>query len=306
MNYKEELKIHKFKNVLLLKNFIAISPKSAKRFSLFDNLTFKYKINLLKYSAFIFFKDIIKLKKNKSPNLYSIFNVWSSGYHHFLTETLVKFIIHKDELKGASLLIPETLPKFAIEAFEMLNLTNVTLHNNLTLYKELILIENPLSGHFNPSHLNIFRTEFKQFRKKEPFTKIYISRKKARSRKIINENELTDFLIEKGFKIIETDYMSFQDQVFLFSNSSFLISSHGAGLTNMIFMPENAKIIELMPEFSSVDKYEINKCYEKMSMSLNFDYIRMDCQRQDPLIQFDMCDIYINSEKLKSAINEIN
>jgi hypothetical protein len=82
----------------------------------------------------------------------------------------------------------------------------------------------------------------------ETFDKIYISRKKALHRKIINEDKLISFLNDKGFKTINLEDYSLQEQAFLINNCKFLISIHGAGLSNLIFGTKDLTIVEIIED----------------------------------------------------------
>lgn len=75
-------------------------------------------------------------------------------------------------------------------------------------------------------------------------SKIYISRRKS-SRSPTNEIELEDTLRKLDFDIIFPEELDFSQQVFLFSNASIVISPHGAGLSNMLFMPKGSILIEI-------------------------------------------------------------
>jgi hypothetical protein len=65
--------------------------------------------------------------------------------------------------------------------------------------------------------------------------KIYLKRSRNSLRYIENEEKILPVLIEKGYEITEPENLSFKEQIQLFSQSSDLISVHGAGLTNMMF-----------------------------------------------------------------------
>lgn len=55
-------------------------------------------------------------------------------------------------------------------------------------------------------------------------------------------------------------------QISLFRNAQIIIGPHGAGLTNMIFAPSNATVIEF-----SMDPH-VNRCFGYMAMALGLDY----------------------------------
>ncbi|WP_162427826.1 glycosyltransferase family 61 protein [Pontibacter pudoricolor] len=85
---------------------------------------------------------------------------------------------------------------------------------------------------------NIIRTNPKQ--------RIYVSRSKARFRRVINEQELIPVLEKYGFKIVWSEDLSYKDQVQLFYDAEAIVSPHGAGLTNLLFA-EKSKVVELHP-----------------------------------------------------------
>ena len=66
-------------------------------------------------------------------------------------------------------------------------------------------------------------------------SKIYVSRRKS-SRGPSNELEVENELRALGFEILFPEELSFAQQVFVFSNASFLIGPHGAGLTNICLL----------------------------------------------------------------------
>jgi capsular polysaccharide biosynthesis protein len=75
--------------------------------------------------------------------------------------------------------------------------------------------------------------------------KIYL-RRNSDVRKIVNSSEIEKLLINDGYKIYETEKMSFLDQVRLFSNIKFLVGSSGAALANIIFVSSDCQITVLM------------------------------------------------------------
>ena len=89
------------------------------------------------------------------------------------------------------------------------------------------------------------QTAFQPTYQISPFRKIYISRSLARYRRIINESELIPILENLGFEIVHAEKLSFGSQVKLFNEAKVILSSHGAGLTNMLFAPSSALILEL-------------------------------------------------------------
>lgn len=303
MEAKKKILIITLNKVYLLKNFIAIFPLKAFNLSLFDNLPKKHKLVLVNASILSFFKNFLFTKKINEDNYVLIFNVWSTGYHHFVTETLIKAILFKEELKSKIIIIPPNAPLFIMESLNMIHDFKYIELNNPFYLKSLSFIENPNSGYYDQKQLIALKSNLIPLNKKVAYKKIYLSREKARSRKILNETELIELLKKYQFQIVETDNMSFQEQLNLFSESNFLISPHGAGLTNMIFMDELSTIIEIIPEKSIYDKYDYNLCYNRMSKTLSYNYHSIICKREDNRVSFDMCNLIIDLKRVENLIS---
>ena len=76
----------------------------------------------------------------------------------------------------------------------------------------------------------------------------FVTRRKGKQKNPENEEEILKNL-KKKIKIDVVDFaeLSFEDQIRTSANSRCLIGVHGAGLTNMAFMPRGATIIDIMP-----------------------------------------------------------
>lgn len=61
--------------------------------------------------------------------------------------------------------------------------------------------------------------------------------------------------------------MSLEEQADVVSRAELLVAPHGAGLTNMIFLPDHGKVLEIQnhPEY-------FNYAYVEMALALNLTY----------------------------------
>lgn len=75
--------------------------------------------------------------------------------------------------------------------------------------------------------------------------KVYISRKDATRRRMLNEDDLKEKLAMLGFKICQLDGMSIREQQELFASSSIVIAEHGAALSNLVWCPDDAVIVDI-------------------------------------------------------------
>lgn len=76
--------------------------------------------------------------------------------------------------------------------------------------------------------------------------KIYISRgDNTNHRNLIDEQPLMDELLPRGFHSYMLSSLTFEQQVRLFASAEVVVGVHGAGLANIVFAPENIKVVEI-------------------------------------------------------------
>jgi len=77
---------------------------------------------------------------------------------------------------------------------------------------------------------------------------IYISRSDVKNRKIENEDAIIEIMKENGVKILSLTGLSMRDQIHLFRDAKLIISTHGAGLSNLVFCRPGTLVYEMIPE----------------------------------------------------------
>jgi Glycosyltransferase 61 len=75
--------------------------------------------------------------------------------------------------------------------------------------------------------------------------RLFVSRRDAAKRRVVNEDELLTALATLGFEVIVPGALTFAEQVAAFSSAEVVVGPHGAGLANAIFMPRGSTIVEL-------------------------------------------------------------
>ena len=106
--------------------------------------------------------------------------------------------------------------------------------------------------------------------KENTIKRIYISRSKAKVRRIANENELIKFLEKFGFVALNLEDLSIQDQARYFHNAHIIIGPHGSGFANLIFCRPNISIIEIDHE---LDDNNQRSFFKKMAEIMKCNYI---------------------------------
>ena len=99
---------------------------------------------------------------------------------------------------------------------------------------------------------------------KESSKKIYVTRDESDYRKIVNNDDITNSLRKKGYKIINPQLYEIEEQIETFANAEKIIAPHGSNLANIIFCKPGTEIIEIAPTFRDNEKIFEHR-YSKLS-----------------------------------------
>ncbi len=110
--------------------------------------------------------------------------------------------------------------------------------------------------------------------------RIYISRKKAQRKKVDNEEEIEPILLKYGFTLVNNEDYTFWEQVVIYSKAKYLVSIHGSGLTNMLFMQDGTSILEFH-KIKTNDKDWHSKAFWYLAEALDYKYYQQLCQPTD-------------------------
>ncbi|MBG56083.1 MAG: hypothetical protein CL935_03000 [Deltaproteobacteria bacterium] len=190
-----------------------------------------------------------------SPHIYS--------YYHLLTD----LIPHLIDTPRNPVLVPEFMPQSFIEFLKQAQFEVKIIHREI-FKVELLYIPEMNLPEWNSEKVKKIQTFFENLvprdfqisaKKSTPLNRIYISRKLAVRRHLSNEYEIMPLLRKHNFRKVYLEKMTIMEQVELFRRASHVISAHGAGLTNVLFAPKDARILEIRPELSSGQF-----CFEKL------------------------------------------
>jgi Glycosyltransferase 61 len=78
-----------------------------------------------------------------------------------------------------------------------------------------------------------------------PRRKVFVGRANAARRRLANEDEVWPLLESAGFQRVLMEELTFEAQVSLMRETAVLCAPHGAGLTNMMFCPTGARVVEI-------------------------------------------------------------
>lgn len=69
----------------------------------------------------------------------------------------------------------------------------------------------------------------------EPFRKLYVTRRNAKVRRFLNEEEVAAHLRGRGFEVVALETLSLREQIRRFAEAEIVVAQHGAGLVNLLF-----------------------------------------------------------------------
>lgn len=133
--------------------------------------------------------------------------------------------------------------------------------------------------------------------------RIYISRNDSEKRRTLNEEQLVPVLKKHGFEIHQLNDKSTEEQVKLFASATFIISPHGAGLSNLVYCKPGSKLIEFFPGgYVKATYYDLsNKC------GLEYRYLIFDKDKEaSNAIEGQKIHITADVERIERAIEEMS
>jgi capsular polysaccharide biosynthesis protein len=189
---------------------------------------------------------------------------WANAYYHWIIEILPKLDSLRviPEISTIPLIVPRKLAAFQDESLRMAGISpeRIVRLDSKDWAVENLYFPGTLSPSGSPSPHAVawLRRTFIDVKMSSTFPPsrlIYVTRRDALQRRVLNESEVVEFLRRKGFEVICPGDYSFAQQINIFSEAKVVVAPHGAGLTNMVFAPSGTTLIEFFGE-----NY-INGCY---------------------------------------------
>jgi hypothetical protein len=276
--------------------------------SLPKEFIFYNSIKVHSFLSFLFFICNKRLKSRykiiREPVIF-IADIRSNNYFHWIGEVLPRLLEAKEKIGKYSVILPTKFRdlNFVSDSLNYIGLS-FRFMEKFSLYKlkHIFFVSHfSVTGNYNDEIIKRTGKALQSVGKAdERNQRIYISRSKADRRKIINEAELTKILIEHNFKIIYCEELSFSGQASIFSDARILISIHGAGLTNMIFMSPGAAVLELRYQN---DRH--SNCYFSLASALDINYYYQQCPPVNPESDPYRSDLIVDAEIFKALLLQI-
>lgn len=232
-----------------------------------------------------------------------ITDYWSKAYFHWMTDALTRLLSVRDRLDDFVLMLPAeyeqiefvraSLGAFAVKNVEFMRENEVLQCRNLSMPTHTAP-----SGHFNEELIRGVREILLAEEDGEigSTERIYISRRRAAKRRILNEDEIGPVLRKFEFQTVFPEELSFAQQAQFFSRARHVVTNHGAGLTNMLFM-RSGNVLELRHQTDRIRNW-----YFTMSSALNLDYFYQLCPPANEDEDRHTADLYVDPVELEKNL----
>lgn len=130
--------------------------------------------------------------------------------------------------------------------------------------------------------------------------RLYVSRRDAKMRRVVNEAEVIAALSPLGFETVELEGMAVTEQVMLFAAAEMAVGPHGAGFVNTVFSPSGSGILEFW------DDDDVSPSYELLAGLLDMHYRRLRCRSVSPVTHDLRVEVADMMEAVRSLARQID
>lgn len=209
----------------------------------------------------------------------SLVSACSYCFYHWMLDSLPKVIIAETcGFTGHYIIPPSDTNSAAVETMKLLGIAEERLipmtHSALGI-KQLYI----------PTHLygtDFYKNKrfFRRFRDTILFSpeigpvpdnkhgRLYIARaESAKSRRIVNDDAVSEVLGRYGFRKLYFENLSVKDQIRLAASAEIIIGPHGSGILHSMFMPEGSTMVEFFhPGY-------VNYCFMRIAGLMKHSYV---------------------------------
>lgn len=225
-------------------------------------------------------------RRVREPRLW-VTDDWSHGYFHWLADALPRLYAARAAAREAVLLLPRGYERleFVTASLKLFDLRGVEYvgADEVCVCDSLVMPTHTApSGHYNEPLMRELRDFVLAGCGVGPGAagdgggRVYVSRGRAPKRKLANEREAARVLEEFGFGVVHFEEHTFAEQVGLAASARLLVSNHGAGLTNILFMRPGGRVLELRREGERERNWFFN-----LASAAGLDYYYQQCAPAD-------------------------
>jgi hypothetical protein len=255
-----------------------IKPGPAHAFAFVDRRQRYVRLSGTHYDINTFSEDTLIPAKHNGDSGAWILDHWFGNYYHWVVFCLPKAITLIDAGYGDRILLPTPMPSpgFTLASLQLLGLETGSLQIadlGRSHYQSMHVVEGAAA---TVGGLEIVRSRMHAacnalaFPSNTGVPVACITRKVVNNPRVLsNENDMLSVCRDFGIQIIDTAGIPFIDQVRMFAGIKAIIGFHGAGLTNMTWMPAGGYAVEIThPPNGST-------CFRELADKLGHHYIQI-------------------------------
>lgn len=192
-----------------------------------------------------------------------ILEAWNRNCSHWILWHLPKILLLQEFGLAERIILPRQYNQtpFIEESVDLLGLRPARLHR---LTKSVLYVDELTVVGIDDYRESILSKIYRKTaggNSSVPKRKVFISRQKARWRRLENEDECWEMLKIYCYERVFMEDLSFRQQISLMNETIVIFSLHGAGLANMIFAPKGIHVIEISdPDFPNPTFYALAAC----------------------------------------------
>lgn len=189
-------------------------------------------------------------------------NSYFQNYYHWLMEAMPRLYLLKEKAVELKLILNEDSPSFIKQYVALFGFKEIIYVNENFLAKVEKIVFTTFTSRglamYDPLMRDMVKWLFEKNGIQEnqhPTKNIFITRKNAKYRRLINEDEIIAYLSAKGFEIVTLENLTIKEQIQLFANAKNVIGTQGAGMANMIYSTNARMLITIIHEEHPDDAY---------------------------------------------------
>lgn len=182
------------------------------------------------------------------------------AYWHWVVEWLPSILGIRTLSNTVRIVVNSGQPSYVVDGLRALGIEPLVVNTEWAYAENLWLINKSPFGTLHRHDLSRLREIAKNESWNDDKTlekpiRLYVSRA-GFSRSMRNEDLLESWLVSKGFQILRAENLiDLKHQARLFSKAEIVIGPSGSGLTNSVFLPEGAEVIELTSPLFDLPEY---------------------------------------------------
>jgi hypothetical protein len=190
-------------------------------------------------------------------NWTSVVSCWTPNtgvptFTHWLLDALPRLALLKEFPPDTKILVPSALAGYQKETLKLLGLLDrvrCTPEKHVIVENYYFSPPSVMIDCYSPYGVNWLRSAFLPHADKSYHgPKRFVIQRKGKTRGLKNEAEVNEFFRKLGWEIIDTEKLTFAQEIELFAKAEAFAGVLGSGFTNAVWSPSGCKVITLVAD----------------------------------------------------------